>query len=137
MFRFFSSKFLFVNNKKYGIQNIKNSSAVQVSIKTLHAESSCSFVLKLRPNVFPGFSRTRNSRGIQVLPFLKQSPMSQPIRHFDFLLKPVHSSHHDKHLLALLYRQLDPTCSFIFTVSAVYNYRVNSVLSMNCVVEEG
>lgn len=30
--------FLFVNNKKCGIQNIKNSSIVQEGIKTSHAE---------------------------------------------------------------------------------------------------
>lgn len=65
MFRDFS-EFLFVNDKKYSIQNIKNSSIVQESIKALHAESSFSFVLKLRPNVFPGLSWTWNLRWIQV-----------------------------------------------------------------------
>ena len=73
----FFSKSLFVNNKKYGIQNIKNSSVVQESLKTLHAVSSFSFALKLRPNVFPGLAeletcRVGKRRKIQVL-FLKCS----------------------------------------------------------------
>lgn len=62
---FFFSNVLFVN-KKYCIQNIKNSSVEQESFKTLHAESSFSSVLKPRPSEFPGFQQDYKQRDSSV-----------------------------------------------------------------------